>query len=144
VPQQQRKSYLEVIFLLAAISAFGQTRPAFEVASVKPSRSGSLAIGNHFDAGRAAWSNVPLTVLIQNSYRVQGYQVIGLPAWADTDRWDIEAKTEAPANMAAKAEMMKALIEDRFHLGFHMETRQLPEFNLEIAKNGLKLQISPP
>ncbi len=133
------------IWMLAGSMAFFQSaRPTFEVASVKQNKSGGNAINNHFDAGRMNWINTPLRVLIQNAYRVMDYQVVDLPGWASTDRWDIDARTNGPTTMTVKSEMMKALFEERFHFAFHNETRQLPEFNLEVAKGGPRLRKADP
>ena len=70
---------------------------AFEVASVKPNRT-ATSIGNHFDPERMSWTGVPLRVLITSAYGLQSYQISGGPAWMESDRWDIDAKTESPTS----------------------------------------------
>jgi uncharacterized protein (TIGR03435 family) len=109
------------------------------VATVKANKS-ATAIWNHFDPERVHWTGVPLRVLITNEYGLQDYQIVGVPAWAASDRWDVEAKADAPSAPAEKIQMMRTLLADRFHLTFHMETRELPEYRLEVAKGGPKLQ----
>jgi hypothetical protein len=47
--------------------------PGLEVASVKPNRSVRNGIGNRFEPQRMRWTNVPLKVLIQESFKVRPY-----------------------------------------------------------------------
>ena len=72
--------------------------------------------------------------------------VIGGPAWIDTDRFDIEAKVEGDSRAIPAAEvwrMVQSLLEDRFKLKAHRETRELAVYNLVVAKGGLKMKLSP-
>jgi uncharacterized protein (TIGR03435 family) len=64
-----------------------------------------------------------------------------LPSWADSERYTIEAKSRenaAPAIM--RGPMLKALLEDRFALKLHHETREGRVYLATAAKSGLKLQ----
>ena len=122
-------------------AALAQSPPAaFEVATVKLNKSGARAMGNHFDPERGTWTNTPLRVLIMNTYRIQGYQLVGGPSWLSSDTWDIEAKTEGPSTIAQKFQMLQPLLEDRFKLKVHRETREMPEYRLVIAKGGSRLR----
>ncbi len=125
----------------AALAQQPATDPApFEVASIRLNTSTNNAIGNHFDPERASWTNVPLRVLITNAYRIQRYQLFGGPGWLDTDRWDIDAKTEAPTSTMEKFRMLQPLLADRFQLKIHRETRELTRYTLTVAKSGHKLK----
>jgi uncharacterized protein (TIGR03435 family) len=74
-------------------------------------------------------------MLIVNAYGVQRYQVIGGPAWLETDGFDIEAKSEGEANVAQVSLMLQSLLADRFKLTLHRDTRQLPVYDLTPAKD---------
>jgi uncharacterized protein (TIGR03435 family) len=126
--------------LLAALLLLAQTPPSFEVASIKPNKSGAGAIGNKFEPQRMAWTNVPLRELIRAAFRIQPYQLLGAPVWVASDTWDIDARTESPATTQQKMEMLQTLLADRFQLKLHRETRELPEYKLVIAKGGAKLR----
>lgn len=57
----------------------------------------------------------------------------------------IEAKVEGPftpgpAGMLQQRRRLQALLEERFKLGLHRDTRDLPIYELTVAKGGLKLQ----
>ena len=114
-------------------------KSAFEVASVKPN-STATSIGNHFDRERMSWTGVPLRILITSAYGLQSYQVSGGPAWMESDRWDIDAKTEGPTTIPQKYQMLQALLEDRFQLKSHREQREVAGYSLVLGKNGPKLQ----
>jgi uncharacterized protein (TIGR03435 family) len=139
--------------LLAAVapSAHAQSsRPQFEVASVKANKSGSGSSSTNTNNGLLRATNVTLRQLILQSFRILDFQLIGGPDWISTERFDIEAKAEsgaippagtpAAARAEIQANMMQSLLEDRFQLRSHHESRELPIFTLVLAKDGPKLQ----
>jgi uncharacterized protein (TIGR03435 family) len=141
-----------VVIAVAAAQAPAQ-KPKFEVASVKPSSvpRGFLQIGR--TGGRFTAKNAPLSPLIQNAYRVRPFQLIGGPSWITSDFWDIEAKAEEgsvppevgppdPNVPDAMSLRLQALLEDRFKLQVHRETRELPVFELTLVKTGVRAKLS--
>ena len=100
--------------------------------------------------GRFTATNIPLRLLIQLAYQSPNApllpnQIVGGPDWVANDRFDIEAKPEGPARAIPMTEMwplVRALLEDRFQLKVRRETRELPVFNLVVAKGGLKMKQS--
>jgi uncharacterized protein (TIGR03435 family) len=118
-------------------------RPQFEVASVKRNNSGSQSARMDGSVGRYSATNTPLRWLIQVAYNVQDFQIIGAPAWIDSERYDIEGKAEADLTSDERAgPMLQALIEERFQAVMHGETRDLPVYFLTISKSGSKLKAS--
>jgi uncharacterized protein (TIGR03435 family) len=96
-------------------------------------------------------TNVPLWTVVREAFRVQDDRLIGGPSWSKTSMFDIEAKV-APED-AAKVDALKpaqrwqmvvALLEGRFGLKYHHETRDLPMYELVVAKGGVKMQASKP
>jgi len=133
--------------VLAALCYLAQTEsasPTFAVTSVKRNTSGNNAINNKLGPNSVRWMNTPLESLVEIAYDVHDYQVIGAPAWMSSDRWDIEAKSDGPAEWKAKSAMLASLLRDRFQLQVHRETRQLPIYRIEIAKGGPKLAAAQP
>ena len=119
--------------------------PAFEVASVKPSACTSG--GLDMTPGRMNWSCISLRNLIQTAYRpvvrVRPFDVLGGPAWLDSDRYDISAKAEGVAsNDEMMGPMLRLLLEERFKVKAHLEPRDSPVYALTVAKNGPKLKPS--
>jgi len=127
-------------------------RPEFEVATIKPNAGDSQrsSIGSQ-SPGTLSAENVPLALLIQQAYSVRSFQVQGLPGWIESERYDLHAKAKVDASPAPQnresinksfAEMLvmlQVLLEDRFNLKFHRETKELPVYALSIAKGGPKL-----
>jgi len=91
-----------------------------------------------------------LQILIQTSDTFQNnhprrLQIVGAPKWIETDQYDIDAKAEGAASVGQMAgPMLRTLLEDRFKLKMHVETRQLPVYFLTVAKSGSKLQPVQP
>jgi bla regulator protein BlaR1 len=118
--------------------------PRFEVASIKPtSQSGPdiQGLGNvrALPGGRLIAEKVLLRYFIQDAYDVRPFQLSGGPAWISSAHYDIAAKAEGNPNSGQMRLLMQALLEDRFKLKVHHETRELPVYELTVAKNGAKL-----
>jgi bla regulator protein blaR1 len=132
--------------------AQGQAPPTFEVASIKPNRTGAPNSGfRRAGPGMLNALNDTLKMLVQYAYDVQDYQVIGGPNWFDSDRYDVLAKPEAGADAgsATPAERtallrrrVQSLLADRFQLTLHRTTKELPMFALVVGKTGPKLKES--
>jgi uncharacterized protein (TIGR03435 family) len=114
-------------------------RPAFEAAAIKPNHSGRPSMTLDPLPGRLTTDNAPLRLVIQNAYGVRPFQILGAPGWVESDRWDISAKADGEAGRQELMSMLQVLLEDRFKLRFHRETREFPVYTLTAAKGGLKL-----
>jgi hypothetical protein len=124
---------------ITAFAVFGQpvARPTFEVASIKPSPGRSLRMVRPLPGRLTA--DAPVRLLMQNAYTVQPFQIVGGPAWTDSEQYEIEAKAGGNASRAQMFLMLQSLLEDRFQLKSHRETRELPVYALVAARRGLKL-----
>jgi len=131
-----------------------QTKPSFEVATVKPSASvdNRIAIMGQ-PGGRFVATNATLKMLMGVAYRVRDFQISGGPNWVASERWNIGARAEegssppqtglpAPTVPNPLMLMVQSLIEDRFQLKMHRETKELPVYELVVAKSGSKLKLS--
>jgi uncharacterized protein (TIGR03435 family) len=160
-----RANLLPIVAVLLglALPTFGQgaasvaaTTAAFDVVSIKPNKTGSGSISIDRDFDRISATNVPLKTLILMAYELKMEdQIQGLPSWGHSASFDIEAKADADTMAALKGmteeakeqasdNMMKAMLEDRFHLKVHHETRELPTYSLVVAKGGSKLKAADP
>jgi len=116
-------------------------RRAFEVASVKRNVSGSDKAYLQATPGRLVITNIPLKRLILVAYDLQDYQISGDPSWIASEYYDIQATGDGKASVREmEGPMLRALLEERFKLTLYRETRQLPIYELTIAKGGAKLQ----
>ncbi len=121
----------------------GDGAPAFELASVRPSRAGRGGPPRFaVTPGRLTVQNKSLRQIIEEAYGVEDYRLLG-PDWIDGERYDIVAKS--PASVRHQAEMMpmlKALLADRFQLEVHHESKELAVYALIVSKQGMKLQAA--
>jgi len=133
---------LVTIGLASWLSA--QTSLKFEVASLKPSQPGGIGGGIRPAPGGQQYvaSNMPLKSLIMTAYRLHADQVLGGPAWMETDLYDMNAKTEKPSTLEELHLMLQDLLADRFQLKFHYEAKELPIYALMVDKGGPKLKAN--
>jgi bla regulator protein blaR1 len=128
----------------------------FEVASVKPSSQPRMPLQ---DAARFASQagkgpiplhgsirmSFPLKELIMVAYEVKDLQVLGGPSWTGSEFYEVIAKAENPnANLAQLRVMLQTLLADRFQLRLRRDTREMPIYELQPAKSGLKIESSKP
>jgi uncharacterized protein (TIGR03435 family) len=112
--------------LIAAIvlSAFGQTgtnAPAFEVASVKPNRTGRNGSSTERSGVRITLENVSLREWIEFACGIpdgREYELSG-PAWLDSDKFDIAATAPPETSRERVRQMLQTLLAERFHLKTH-------------------------
>jgi uncharacterized protein (TIGR03435 family) len=152
---------LAVCLVVLGVSAWGQSGapaaaavkvPTYEIVSIKQNKSGSGdGSWNRLPDGVRA-TNVPLQFLLYSAYDIIiDSQVAGLPDWADSDLYDIDAKVDAETAEAwgklsekdrweQQKLMLQSLLADRCRLKAHREMREEPVYDLVIAKGGLKMK----
>jgi uncharacterized protein (TIGR03435 family) len=118
--------------------------PVFEVAAIKPHNPEEGGGGFSFQHGRLNISNTWLRVLIMSAYGVEDFQISGGPRWIDSERFDVLAQAPDNSQRRDLNLMLRALLEDRFRLALHRETRETTIYALVLAKNGPKIQESSP
>lgn len=134
----------------------------FEVAAIKPAKpDGGRPYFVASPNGRYHGTNLSAMDLIAFAYGFGPHQFEGLPSWAKSQKYSFEA--EAPPGLAIDfhsigklppnqrhqalvecehrwSAMLRALLADRFKLKVHSTTKQLPEYELVVAKGGPKLK----
>ena len=130
-----------VCLLLAAgvLFAQGNSQPAFEAAFVKANTTGSTSSSSHGTKGQLVVTNLTLKRLVERAYDVNPYQVVG-PEWMENVRFDITAKYPEGTTGAQRPAMLRTLLEERFKLATHTETKELPGYTLVVTKGGLKIK----
>jgi bla regulator protein blaR1 len=127
---------------LSRAQSRAESKPAFEVASVKPSKDRrGISIQMH-PAGRLAVNGAPLPFLIAQAYEIQPFQISGGPTWTYSSAYDIEAKSSGPVSPAQIKLMLQSLLEERFKLKMHREKRDMPVYELVVPKGGQELKIT--
>ncbi len=130
---------MAVGFLRApVVRAQEAARPKFEVASIKSAEARPMLMVRALPGGRLA-ADATVRLLMQNAYGLQSFQIADAPGWAGADHYEIAAKAEHDAPRAQVMLMLQTLLEDRFQLRYHRETRELPVYTLSAARGGLRL-----
>jgi uncharacterized protein (TIGR03435 family) len=127
-------------------------QPQFEVASVKRNTACGARRGGALppSPGRINLECQTLLGLMMTAYGVfaDGVTVspripdiTGGPGWVSSDPYDVAAKAEGNAPFPQMAgPMLRALLEERFKLRVHRETKKVPVYFLTVAKNGPGLE----
>src|SRR5579872_4892772 len=118
-------------------------RPAFEAAIVKPNNSGSPGSSSNGSRGQVVFTNQTLKRLVERAYNVKPFQVTG-PGWMESVRFDISAKYPRNFKEDDRFLMLRGLLEERFKLAVHRESKEMPGYALMVAKSGFKLKPAEP
>jgi uncharacterized protein (TIGR03435 family) len=151
------QTILRKLTLGLAVSAaliFAQSKPSFEVATIKPSApldqakivaalqsGGKMPIGMHLSPGQAEYTYLDLRTLVSLAYGVKPNQVTG-PDWMASTRFDITAKMPGGATKDDANKMLQSLLEERFKLVAHRSTAEHPVLAIVQGKGPLKLKES--
>jgi uncharacterized protein (TIGR03435 family) len=136
---------------LAAQGASSAPLPAWDVSTVKPSDPNTRQSMLWFTPDGMKIVNVPLAMAMRVGLNLEDDRIFEVPAWAKTAKFDVEAKVapeDAPKlkemKMDQRREMLLTLLVDRFGMKYHHETRELPVYDLSVAKGGIKMTASKP
>jgi uncharacterized protein (TIGR03435 family) len=138
-----------------AVQTTSAPLPSFEVASIKPDRSGDLRSMMETRPQGLKASDATAKKLIAYAYNVEEFQVSSGPSWVSSDKYYVQAKVEDSIVVQLQKLpdrqqedqmrlMVQSLLADRFKLKVSHGTKELPIYALVIAKNGPKLQESKP
>src|SRR5262245_9617828 len=129
-----RRRCVAVLVLCGVVALGAQAKPTFEVASIRPNRSGDPSGGTRGLPDRMEATNVPLSVLLMDAYGLAYYQVAGGPNWADSEKFDIRATAGRQVSRTDLRLMMQSLLAERFKLVTHRETREVRAWDLLVAR----------
>jgi uncharacterized protein (TIGR03435 family) len=127
--------------------------PVYDAIAIHENKAGANMSMVRWGSDAFTATNTTLTSLLMSAYGIREDLMSGLPSWANSFHFDINAKISDPDPQAIKnlsreqrRAMMVTLLKERFHLQTHIETKTLPVYDLVIAKGGLKLKenATPP
>jgi bla regulator protein blaR1 len=116
-------------------------RAVFEVATIKPSNPDTPGKVFTVRGRQFTTINTTLSDLIGFAYRLHAAQIADAPEWAESAKYDITGQPEGqgqPSERQLRA-MVQKLLEDRFKLAVHRDTRELPVYVLSVGKSGARL-----
>jgi len=154
-------------FVAASVAGWAQSAPppveasstpwVFDTVSIHQNKSGTMSYGFRSPANGVVITNAPLNSFFGIAFKGlrSSKYISGLPDWANSTRFDIQAKIDDEKVAAfkslppeqgrdARQAMMQQLFIDRFKLKFHLEKKEFPAYALVVAKGGSKLKEADP
>ncbi|HVY93625.1 MAG TPA: TIGR03435 family protein [Bryobacteraceae bacterium] len=127
--------------LIALAAAGFLCAQGFEVAAIRVNRDPAVDSNvNSLPGGRLMVTSETLRDLLKLAFDLKDFQIEGAPGWAEDERYDIDAKTAAGDGKKDVNVLVRLLLEYRFALKHHTETRELPVYSLQLAKGDLKMK----
>lgn len=129
------RSFALMLGIAGAVAvAAAQETPRFEAVSIKSNNSNSLGRMPTYPPGRVSLVNVPADFVVEFAFGVRGDRIVGLPEWAQNDRYDVIATFPRETPRAQQQQMMQAVLAERFALKAHRETREFQVWALVKAR----------
>jgi uncharacterized protein (TIGR03435 family) len=127
-------------FLPAVLLAQTESRPSFDVVSIKRNQTNQGIPAVAFQpGGRMIAGNVAVRDVILVAYGLEDVQLVNAPDWTSTERFAIEARTAADTPSPAIRLMLRSMLADRLGFVAHQERRDLPMFALTMARADKRL-----
>ena len=139
----KRALSLCIALLSLPIEIAAQQSKQFDVVSIHESKSTDAPYTNfpmnpgpqyNNEGGLLIARNIPLLQLFVFAYTHSMYQIQQLrdplPDWVRYTRYDVQARAEGRPTKDEMREMVRSMLEERFHIKEHTETRELPVFRL--------------
>jgi len=136
-----KKILVSLISATAIIVVLNAQDPVPYVASVKKN-AGGFGAQMRIGPGMISANGVPVRLLMRQAFgQLQDFQLVGGPAWITSDRFDIEAKIEGGGPMSPQIiqSVLRQILEERFALKVHRESRELPIYALMLARSDGRL-----
>jgi uncharacterized protein (TIGR03435 family) len=133
-----------VVFVVAtalppAMHAQSLTERTFDVASIKRNVSNTVrgsGVAAPQPGGRYIGVGVTLRRLIGEAYDMD---IDGGPDWMASDRFDVNATADGNPTPTQIRLMLRPLLADRFKLKVHTEAREMPVFEMRLARDDGRL-----
>jgi uncharacterized protein (TIGR03435 family) len=125
---------IAIALVLALAPLRGQT-PAFDVVSIKPNTSGAPGSETDTLPGRIILINVTPVSLVLRAFGVLRPQILGVPGWATTERYDVVVTVPEGRvlNDRDRQPYFQQMLEDRWQLRFHRDTRRQRAYSLVVS-----------
>ena len=135
-----RMSFVMALALAVAVTGSAQTakRPAFEVASIRPSTPGTRA-AQRVTGGRVEFVSTNLRSLVMMAFSVKASQ-LSAPDWLGRTAFDIHATMPAGGTRAQVPDMLRTLLVERFGLVTRVEQRPVEAYELVVGKGSLTMR----
>ena len=122
-----------------ALGQSPETKPKFDAADVHVSAKTTNPFPRSAPArgGRYEVKTATMVDLIRIAYGFDNDKVLGGPNWLEMDRFDVIGKLPADTTPETQKQMLQSVLEDRFKLVVHKDTKALPTYALTAGKKPL-------
>ena len=137
------------VVMTSITAVFAQSPPSgptFDVVSIKKhvAEPGPMRLSSSVNMrpdGGFTMTNIPVLTLIARAHEgIRPADMVGLPDWARSERYDVSAtSTLTKATADDRIAMMRAMLADRFKLVMHFEKREQPAYNLLVDRSDGRL-----
>ena len=119
----------------------GQAGDTFEVVSVKRNTGGPSAGGGIGQQPGGGWRMIdsPIASLIYSAYPTPSHELVGIPDWVTTERYDVIARASAVPTRTQLEAMLRAVLADRFAFRGRIEAVERPVYALVVARTDGRL-----
>ncbi len=131
-----RRSVSVACRLLLTTAALMPGQSAFEAASIRVDTSGDSGFSVARTPAGITATNASFEYLLEVAYQTKLIDWSHVPNAFRLQRYDMLAKASGKISGDQYWEMLRILLEDRFNLKFHRETKESQVFALVLAKNG--------
>jgi uncharacterized protein (TIGR03435 family) len=148
-PARRFNTLVTLSLLTAVVAPSAQQTKQFDVASIRETKSTAAPYTNfpmnpgpqyNNEGGLLVARNIPLLQLFVFAYTHSMYQIQQLrdtlPDWVRYTRYDVQARAEGRPTKDEMRQMVRSMLEERFHIKEHTETRELPVFRLIQVRPG--------
>jgi len=115
-----------------------EPRLSFDVVSVKVDTSQTRTPMTWQPGGHFVGS-VPVLSFVSIGYLVPVYRIEGLPTWARTQRFLVNAKAKQQPEIEERPAYYRGLLVEHFHFASHVERREMDVYTLTVARTDGKL-----
>lgn len=130
-----------VVLLCVSLALLADAAPGlaqelrFQKALVSVNLSKSQSGGSQIQpGGRVTITNTSVRDMLRVFYDIPDFAIVGAPAWLSTERYDVQAEAGGNPSRDDLKQMMRNLLADHFKLVVHREHRQVPLFELKVAR----------
>src|SRR5215467_1516884 len=135
-----RPAVTALLFITASASLLAQAALEFEVVSIK--RVTELRQSSGFRTlpdGSEVLANISVAGFVRQASPVKVREVLNLPDWANTERFDVTVKPPAGATLEQRRAMWGAMFADRMKMVAHIEQRERTAYALVLAHRDRRL-----
>jgi uncharacterized protein (TIGR03435 family) len=129
---------------MLALIPIALAQPAeFDVVSIHPNHTGEQNYSIRTPpGGRFTGRNITVRALVEYALDVKDFQIVNLPGWCDSERYDVEAKANVQDVIDPEGllPLLRKLLETRFQFAAHRDMKELPLYSLTAPKGAAKLR----